>query len=64
MKVLEDRRFYLVYLIVYIASKQALKILGGKKVRLVYLVVCTDKSCRKVAEGRRVSLIYLVFHSK
>lgn len=43
MKIIEDQRLYLTYLVAYAVSKQVVKVLGYERVCLVYLVVCINE---------------------
>ena len=52
-KVPEGRRFRLAYSVACAPGKQAVKVLGDRRVRLAYLVVYTDGLCRKVSESKR-----------
>ena len=49
----KGRRFRLTYLVARAMGKYAVKVLGGRKVRLAYSVVYTDGSCHKISEGKR-----------
>lgn len=49
---LKNKKVYLIYVIVCIVSKQAMKVSDDAKVHPVYLVVCTDEFYCKLSEGR------------
>lgn len=58
----KDRRFYLAYLLTYVANKLVIKVSSNKEVSLSHLVICIDKFCYKILKNKKNHLINLVFY--
>lgn len=64
VKVSENRKFPLIYLVVYIISKQVMIVLKDRRFFRTYLIVYINQSYHKVLENRKIFLIHLISYNK